>query len=99
MPIPKRAPKRDATEQEIVSALRAVGATVEKLSQRNVPDLLVGWRGRNILIEVKSKSGKLTDGQHEWRERWRGEIHVARSAEEALEIIGVSWQSQSHNLS
>lgn len=49
----RRAAKRDASEPDIVRALESVGATVERLSAAGLPDLLVGWRGRMWLLEVK----------------------------------------------
>jgi hypothetical protein len=52
----RRAARVDATQPEIVDALRAAGATVWFIQ---VPvDLLVGFRGKTMLIECKSKAGK-----------------------------------------
>lgn len=51
----RRAAKVDDNHGEIVRALRAVGAFVVDLSSvgGSCPDLLVGHRGRWVLIEVK----------------------------------------------
>lgn len=49
-----QARKRDENEKPIVDALRAIGATVDRLNDFGVPDLLVGYRGRTILLEVKN---------------------------------------------
>lgn len=49
----RRAARRDESEPEIVLALEAVGATVQRLSATGVPDLLVGWRRGMWLLEVK----------------------------------------------
>lgn len=49
----RRAAKRDESEPAIVAALEAVGATVQRLSAAGVPDLLVSFRGRLELLEVK----------------------------------------------
>lgn len=49
----RRAARRDDNEPDIVQALEAVGATVQLLSVRGVPDLLVGWRGQMWPLEVK----------------------------------------------
>ena len=52
----RRAARVDATQPEIVKALRAIGATVWVIG---LPvDLLVGYRGRTTLIEVKTIEGK-----------------------------------------
>jgi len=85
MPIPRRA-KRDANEAEIIRTLRAVGALVESLSIPNVPDLLVQYRGRLYLMEVKTTTGKLRPGQVEFQQIWQSS--VVRSAEDALKAIG-----------
>lgn len=86
----RRAAKRDANERAIMEALTAVGASVQPLSDKGVPDLLVGWRGENYLMEVKTKRGKLTDDQITWHDGWRGNVHIVKSVEEALNILGVS---------
>lgn len=49
----KRARRRDDNELEIVSALRSVGAGVQRLDGKGLPDLLVGFRGKLMLLEVK----------------------------------------------
>lgn len=51
----KHAARRDGNEGEIVGALRAVGATVAKLSGDGIPDLLVEHRGVLYLVEIKDK--------------------------------------------
>jgi Holliday junction resolvase len=88
MSIHRRAAKRDANEPEIIAALRAVGASVDSISGKDVPDLIVGFRGVNYLIEVKYLSGKLTKGQYEWHENWKGQRAVVWNSEQALQIIG-----------
>ena len=79
--------KRDAVEGGIISALRKAGASVEQLAERNAPDLLIGYKGRNILMEVKSQRGRLSKGQAQWHTNWLGQVAVVRSAEEALGIL------------
>ena len=63
MSIKRYAAKRDANEKTIVDALRDGGATIFYL---NKPlDLLIGYRGRTYLAEVKNpehKKGKATGG-------------------------------------
>ncbi len=55
--------KRDANEDGIVQALRAIGCKVFRVSGEGLPDLLVAYRGRWMPLEVKSKGGKLTEAQ------------------------------------
>ena len=84
----RKAAKRDKNEKAIVTALEAVGATVARLNDPNVPDLLVGFRGDNFLIEVKYQYGKLTSGQFGWHENWRGKCATVKTVEQALQVIG-----------
>ena len=61
MTIHRRAARRDSNEVEIVRALIAAGASVTHLSGVDgLPDLLVGYQGRTVLLEVKhlSPTGK-----------------------------------------
>ena len=86
--IPRHAAKRDASEPEIVSALEQCGFTVERLD--TPVDLLVGFRRRTWLVEVKTGHkgyGKsLNKNQKTFAERWRGsEIVVLHDAQEAID--------------
>ena len=85
--IPKKA-KRDDNEREIVDVLTGIGATVQRLSMADVPDLLVGFRGENFLLEVKMPKKKLRPGQFAFFDDWQGQCIVVRSPEEALQAIG-----------
>lgn len=81
--------KVDANQAEIVKALREAGATVTDLSKcgRGVPDLLVGYKNINTLLELKMPGGKLTPPQVKWHKEWLGDVHVVYSAEEAVRTI------------
>jgi hypothetical protein len=61
MSIYRRAKKRDANEPEIVQALRKAGAVV--WYQDRPFDLLVGFRGRLVAMEVKTPFGKMKPSQ------------------------------------
>lgn len=86
----RRAARIDANHTIIVNALRQVGASVQDLANvgKGCPDLIVGYRGNNYLIEVKMKRGKATLAQLEWHGAWRGQVAVVRSVDEALRLIG-----------
>jgi Holliday junction resolvase len=75
--------RRDAIEKPIVQALRAVGADVTRVSGKGAPDLLVRYKGRIAVFEVKSAKGDRTVAQDETK--WP----IVRSVEEALREIGV----------
>lgn len=88
MSIHRIAAKRDQNETEIVLALQYAGATVVRLSQKGVPDLLIGFNGRNYLFEVKTPKGSPTPDQVTFFETWEGNVHIVRNTEDALRIIG-----------
>ena len=85
----RRAARVDATQEAIVSALRAAGAYVWVIG---LPvDLLVGYKNHTFLVEVKSgPSKRLTKLQADFFENWSGST-LARidSPEAALRMIGV----------
>jgi len=87
MAIPRYRAKRDKTEGPIVDLLKKVGFTVQPLSSHNVPDLLLGYRGKNYLVEVKSEKGKLSNGQKEWHLCWNGQVDVLYSVDDAQKFI------------
>ena len=86
----------DANQKEIVDALRKVGASVVSLSQigDGCPDLLVGYRGRTLLLEVKDGTAApskrlLTADEITFQTHWCGaNISNVGSVEEALKAIG-----------
>ena len=84
----------DANQAEIVKALRDMGCTVQLLHAvgQGCPDLLVGFRGTNLLIEVKDgrkipSERKLRPAQVEWHAGWKGQVAVAESVDDALRIV------------
>jgi hypothetical protein len=83
------AARTDANQTEIVAALRKAGAYVWVIG---LPvDLLVGYKDRTFLVEVKTTSKKrLTSLQADFFNNWSGST-LARidSVEAALNMIGV----------
>lgn len=88
--------KRDLNQDVIVRTLQEVGATVLDLADQGngCPDIVVGWHGENILMEIKNPDNSygrrgLNKNQTEWAELWRGgKVYVVRTPEEALEVLG-----------
>ena len=88
----------DKTQAEIVSALRAVGASVQSLADigKGVPDLLVGYRNATLLLEVKGIASikrhppeGLRPDQKTWHAMWSGSrVHIVTDTTTALEAIG-----------
>ena len=92
----RRAARVDANHKQIVQGLRSSGCTVQDLSAvgKGCPDILVGRNGLNILIEIKTKKGKLTSRQVEWHQAWRGNAIVVTSIEEAIHAINELFETR-----
>ena len=90
---------RDGNEQEIVDALLAAGASVDRINEHC--DLIVGYNDeilgpQTILVEVKLPPGpeggtshsKLTPKEMEFSGRHKGRYYVVRDKDDALRSIG-----------
>ena len=92
-----RAARIDANHEQVVSALRAAGASVQSLAGvgKGVPDLLVGFQGKTLLMEVKDgkktpSERRLTEDQLKWHGAWRGgPLAVVDGVDAALRMLGV----------
>ncbi len=79
--------KVDANQSVIVGYLRDRGASVTLLHRvgQGCPDLLVGWQGRNLLLECKvpkskgTAAGKDRPEQVAWRATWKGQAFTVRT--------------------
>jgi len=93
----RRAAKIDANQTQVVEALRAAGATVQSLAAvgQGVPDLLVGFQSKTLLMEVKDgrkppSARQLTDQQLTWHGAWRGgPVVIVDGPDAALRMLGV----------
>ena len=85
------AAKVDANQAEIVSTLRSAGISAHSTASigKGFPDLICAKLDRMWLIEVKGPKGKLTDDQVEFMKHWQGDVHIARSPDDALRIVGI----------
>jgi hypothetical protein len=87
----------DANQPSIVRALREIGATVQSLAEvgDGCPDILVGYRGRNLVFEIKDwkqppSKKRLTPHEKKWHESWNGSVHVIETFGDALKILNAS---------
>jgi hypothetical protein len=84
MSLNRYAKKRDIAEPEVVSTLKQCGFSVERMDQP--VDLLVGFRRKTFLVEVKTGKRKLNENQRTFVAEWRGsEIVTLRDAQEAMD--------------
>jgi Holliday junction resolvase len=87
--------KRDANHNAIVRTLQQSGASVIDISGQgdDAPDIIVGFRSVNYLVEIKVEGAKLRKGQAELAARWRGApIYVLRTRDDCLQMLGLLQQ-------
>jgi hypothetical protein len=83
----RRAAKVDANQKAVIDALKRIGCDVYSIG---LPvDLVVGYRAKNFLVEVKNPLGRnrLTQEQKDFISSWRGQVRVVRSADEAIRLV------------
>lgn len=90
----RRAAKVDVNQSQIVAAFRALGCSVKPAHAvgEGFPDLVVGYRGNDYLVEVKTPSGKLTPQQEQFRSDWQGSYHVARTTDDVINLVE-TWRN------
>ena len=87
------AARRDANEDQVVSALQACGAYVKKVNDGGTFDLLVWYRGHTLLLEVKDgrkppSAQALTSAEEKFHQEWPGDnLHIVNSVESALAVL------------
>jgi len=86
--------RRDDNESIIVETLRKAGAYVRIVTMGDgVPDLLVGYKGYTLLLEVKDgnktpSARKLTKAEQKFFDEWTGGLlAIVESPEDALAIL------------
>jgi len=91
----RQAARTDDNQNEIVQALRGVGASIAITSAlgSGFVDIVAGYRGINYLIEIKDGSKppskrQLTPDEQEFHDLWRGAVIVVRDIDEALRAVG-----------
>lgn len=97
----RRAARVDANHAEVVKALRKAGCSVASLASvgAGIPDLVVGIRGVNLLLEIKDGSKppsarQLTDDEKAFMTAWRGQYAVVESAEQAVGVVMAAGEAQ-----
>ncbi|MCY7276559.1 MAG: hypothetical protein LH702_23205 [Phormidesmis sp. CAN_BIN44] len=90
----RRAARVDANQSEIIKAFREVGCSVFPLHTvgRGFPDLAVGCRGLNLLVEIKNGSKcpsaqKLTPDEARFFQDWRGQVATVACSQDAIEMV------------
>lgn len=100
----RRAANIDANQPALVKAFRQIGATVQHLHAvgKGCPDLLVGFRGVNVLVEVKNgdkdlSKRRLTVDEQRWHETWGGQVCIAETIDDAvIQVIRIAEGRANH---
>ena len=91
----RRAARTDSNQQAIVEALRAIpGCDVISLAPlgRGMPDILVGYRQFNFMVELKNPEypnahKDRLERQQSFRDNWPGQCMQASSVLEIIEYM------------
>jgi len=90
----RRDARTDGNQKEVTKQLRQMGCTVAITSMlgEGFPDIVVGYNGRNYLLELKDPAQppskrKLTPDEKDWHEKWRGSVHIIITAQQAMDMM------------
>lgn len=90
----RRAASVDANQSQLVQAARRLGASVQPLHRvgQGCPDLLIGFRGLNFVIEVKDgdkipSQRRLTPDEQRWHDGWCGQVCVVESVDQLIRLL------------
>jgi hypothetical protein len=87
--------KSDANQPELVKQIRMLPQTTVFVTSTvggGFPDIIVGHRGKNYLMEIKRSDGypsdrKLTDDELSFFESWKGQVDVVSTIEEVVQVL------------
>lgn len=90
----RRAARVDDNQKTIVKELRAIGATVMHCHTlgHGAPDIVVGYRGKNYMCEIKDPAKypsqrQLTLDEVIFHAEWNGQIMILETIEDFLKLI------------
>lgn len=89
--------KTDRNHAEILNKLRKItqlSVFSTHAIGKGFPDIVVGYKKRNYLIEIKDgekpqSQRKLTKDEVKFFENWHGQVDVANNFDEVLKILGI----------
>jgi Holliday junction resolvase len=86
--------RTDANQKEIVQTFRDLGGSVFVLSMvgKGCPDVVLGLKGNNYLIEIKDGSKPpskqvLTPDELKFHQSWKGQVCVINSIDQAIDFV------------
>jgi Holliday junction resolvase len=96
----RRAARIDKNQPDIVAIFERYGFSVQRAQAMGsgFPDLILGYGGRNYLVEVKDGTAKpserqLNDLQKAWHSEWRGQVCVIETVAQAIELAA-KWRAE-----
>lgn len=87
--------KVDANQSSLVKQIRMIpGVTVAHIHTvgQGLCDLIIGYRGKNFLVEVKDpkkpkSQRKLTTDEEKFHRQWTGQIAIVETASDVMKLI------------
>lgn len=77
-----------------MKTFRSLGCSVQHLHTvgKGCPDILIGYRGLNLLVEIKDGSlspsaKKLTLDEQGWHDNWLGQVCIVDSIFNAINLV------------
>lgn len=85
--------RKDKNHNEITAALKRCGFSVWDTHQmgNDFPDFICARAGVTAVVEVKSSSGSLSEGQKRFKNTWNGLHIVAHSYSDVLKAFGIKY--------
>lgn len=86
----------DLCQMRIVNKLREIGVSVVDAHEvgKGFTDLVLGWRGKSHIMEVKSRSTPRWESQVAFAQEWHGELSLLR--EMGDEYMLTCWRDGLH---
>lgn len=91
----KRGSRPDLNHEEIRDGLKQIIGKQCVRDTKDIgggfPDLVIGFRGQNYFLEVKSdENAKLTPAETAFHMTWEGQIDIVYSLDDAMKVIGLT---------
>lgn len=79
----------DLNHAQIINGLRQAGIAAHSIASvgDGIPDILAGYRGICVVLEVKRFKEEPTQKEREFAERWPGPYCIVNTPVEAIEAV------------
>lgn len=85
------AKRTDKDHVQVSKWFRDLGASVRDTHTigNGFPDIVVGYKMFNVLVEIKTPKGKLNEKEEKFHKEWKGLAYVVRSKRDVRRLISV----------